>query len=108
MVTTHRELNVQLVVLGDAELALLVPNALPSLRVVVLDHVRGLRWVVARVYRLVQHLQHKNTGIVIVGVDPLRHPRQEPARPVVVLGCVEAGVVDALGFGMVNVMKLAE
>ena len=108
MVTTHHELNVQLVVLGDTELALFVPDALPSLRVVVLDHVRSLRWVVAGVDRLVQHLQHEDTGIVIVGVDPLRHPRQEPARPVVVLGCVEAGVVDALGYGVVNVMKLAE
>lgn len=97
VMTTYHELDVQLVVLGDAELVLLVPDALPGRRIVVLDHVRGLRRVVAGMDGLVQYLQHEDAVVVVIGVDPLRYPRQEPAGPVVVFGRVEARVVNTLG-----------
>lgn len=86
----------QLVVLGDAKVALLRPDPAPRRRVEVRDHIGSQVRVVARVDGLVHHLEHEHAAVVAVGVDPLRHPLEELVGPLVVVGRVEAGIIDTL------------
>lgn len=93
---SYHELNVEKVGIGSVQSVFSGADALQCFGVIIGNHIRSLSRVTRGVDGLVHDLEHTNIPIIRSSVNAVRHPLKEFYRALVVLGCIEPGIINTL------------